>query len=133
VWLFAKRERRAAVAASAPIIYYLVAGHTVAPMIRYTLPLAPLLAVSAGVLGADLLASRQWRPIGAVAVSVVVAATALYAFAYMNVFRQPDSRLAASKWLIENVPRDAKVLVEPSQNTPPMGGYFTAMNFHNDY
>ena len=51
----------------------------------------------------------------------------------MNVFRQPDSRVEASKWLIENVPRDAKILVEPSHNTPPMGSYFLEPLFFKDY
>ena len=33
----------------------------------------------------------------------------------------------------ECVPADAKILVEPSQNTPPMGSYLTATNFYRDY
>ena len=133
VWLLVRRDKRAAVAAAFPIIYYLVAGHTVAPMIRYSLMLAPALAIAAGVVGADWLRRRPGRALAMVVVGATVVTTGLYALAYMNVFRQPDSRLEASKWLLENVPRDAKILVEPSQNTPPMGGYLTAMNFHNDY
>ena len=57
----------------------------------------------------------------------------LYALAYMNVFQQPDSRVQASEWLVKNVPQGSKILVEPSQNTPPMGAYFTATNFREDY
>jgi hypothetical protein len=48
----------------------------------------------------------------------------------MNVFRQPDSRLAASQWLLKNVPPDSKILVEPTHNIPPMGSYLTAINFN---
>ena len=59
--------------------------------------------------------------------------TALYALAYMNIFRQPDARVEASRWLVRNVPSNAKILVEPSHNTPPMGSYFTKTNFHRDY
>jgi len=110
-----------------------VAGHTVAPMIRYTLPLAPTLAVAAGVLGADWLQRSRNKLLPRIVVGATVLTTAFYALAYMNVFRQPDSRVEASKWLVENVPRNENILVEPSQNTPPMGGYFTNMNFHNDY
>ena len=30
-------------------------------------------------------------------------------------------------------PSNAKILVEPSQNTPPMGSYFTKTDFYRDY
>ena len=133
VWLLARRDKRAAVAASFPIIYYAVAGRTVAPMIRYTLPLAPAFATAAAVLSADWLETRRLRPLAFVIIGATVLTTGLYALAYMNVFRQPDSRIQAARWLVENVPQNARVLVEPSQNTPPMGSYFTATNFNHDY
>ena len=133
IWLIARRDKRAAVAASFPVIYYIVAGQTVAPMIRYTLPLAPALAISAGVLGADWLSRPRWRGAAAVVVGATVVTTGLYALAYMNVFRQPDSRVEAAKWLVDNIPAGARILVEPSQNTPPMGSYYTDTNFRRDY
>ncbi len=133
VWLLLRRDRRAAIPAAFAIIYYLVAGRTVAPMIRYSHPLIPVLAVAAGVLSADWLASRRTRALAMLVVGVTLVSTGLYALAYMNIFRQPDSRVEASRWLVENVPRGARVLVEPSQNTPPMGAYFTATNFNHDY
>jgi 4-amino-4-deoxy-L-arabinose transferase-like glycosyltransferase len=133
IWLLVKWDRRTVVAASFPIIYFLTAGRTIAPMIRYSLPLIPALAVAAGVLGAEWLRRPGRRMLALVVVGLTVVTTALYATAYMNVFRQPDSRLEASRWLLENVPENTKILVEPSQNTPPVGGYLTAPNFNNDY
>jgi len=133
VWLLARRDKRAAVLAAFPIVYFLTAGRTVAPMIRYSIPLAPALAMAAGVVGADWLARRRWRAVAAVVVGAAVVTTGLYALAYMNVFRQPDSRVQASRWLVRNVPANARILVEPSQNTPPMGAYFTATNFNENY
>ena len=133
VWLLSRWNARAAVAAAFPIIYFAIAGRTVAPMIRYSLPLAPALAVAAGVLGADLLRRTRGRAAGMAVVGVTVVGTAMYALAYMNIFRQPDSRLEASKWLVENVAPGSRILVEPSQNTPPMGRYYTDTNFYDDY
>jgi len=49
------------------------------------------------------------------------------------VYRQPDSRLEASAWLLKNVPENSKILVEPSHNMPPMGSYLNAVNFHRSY
>jgi hypothetical protein len=133
VWLLVRRDRIAAVAAAFPIIYFIVAGQTVAPMIRYTLPLAPALAVAAGVCAGDWLTGRRWRGVAAVVIGCTVLTTGLYALAYMNVFREPDSRVEASRWLVENVEPGSRILVEPSQNTPPMGSYYTATNFRRDY
>ncbi len=133
-WLIWRRDRLALVAASFPVLYYLAAApNNSAPMIRYVIPLCPALAVGAGVLCADWL-RRGWSPLLARAVTAfVVAATALYAVAYMNVFRQPDARLAASRWLLQRVPEGSTILVEPSHNTPPMGSYLTSPDFYRDY
>ena len=131
VWLLVQRDKRAAVVAAFPIIYFLAAGRSIAPFIRYAIPLVPALAITAGIVGAEWL--RRGRILARVVVGSAVVATLLYAVAYMNVYRQPDSRLQASQWLVENVPPDSKILVEPSQNTPPIGSYLTATDFYRDY
>jgi len=135
-WLLAvRRDRPSILAGVFPILYFLSAGKTatVAPFIRYTVPLAAPMAVAAGVLCADLIAKPRWRTAGIVATAVVIGTTLLWAMAYVNVFRQPDSRLEASRWMIQNVPAGSKVLIEPSHNTPPTGSYLTGVNFHSNY
>ena len=133
LWLIVRRDRPSLVAASFPVAYYAAAAQGIAPVMRYAVPLAVGLAVPAGVLCADLLRRPRLRLVSIAITSVVCGTTALYAAAYMNVFRSPDSRLTASGWLLANVPRDSKILVEPSQNTPPMGSYLTAVIFNGDY
>jgi hypothetical protein len=134
VWLCCRRDRRAIVTASFPVIYYLAAGiNNSAPFIRYVLPLCPPLAIAAAVLCADWI-HRGPRPgLARVATAAVVLITGLYAVAYMNVFRQPDARLAASNWLVRRVPQGSAILVEPSQNTPPLGSYLTSPDFYRDH
>jgi 4-amino-4-deoxy-L-arabinose transferase-like glycosyltransferase len=134
LWLLARRDRQAVVAATFPIAYYAAAAQGIAPFMRYAAPLAAGLAVSAAVLCADLVSRPRLRwP--AIALTVVICgSTALYAVAYMHVFLSPDSRLTASAWLLANVPRDAKVLVEPSHNRPPTGTYLSNdVDFNGDY
>ena len=133
IWLFLRRDRLAFLAAAFPIVFWLLAGRSLAPFIRYAVPLAPPLAVAGGVLSADCIRRRRWRGAAMVATLVVVTTTALWAIAYVNVFGSPDSRLEASAWLLKNVPRDAKILVEPSHNIPPMGSYLTNVDFNGDY
>jgi len=135
IWLFWRRDRLSFLAGAFPLVYWLSAGKTatIAPFIRYTVPLAPPLAVAAAVFSADMIRHPRWRQAGLVGTAAVVAATALWALAYMNVYRQPDSRLEASAWLLKNVPAHSKILVEPSHNTPPMGSYLNAVNFYRNY
>jgi len=135
VWLLLRRDRLAFLAAVFPLAYGLSAGQTatIAPFIRYTVPLAPPLAVAAAVLSADLLRHPKWRRPAQLATAVVLSTTLVWALAYMNVYHAPDSRLEASRWLLKNVPADSKILIEPSQNTPPMGSYLTAIKFHESY
>jgi 4-amino-4-deoxy-L-arabinose transferase-like glycosyltransferase len=133
VWLLTRRTKPALLAATVPIAYFIVGGGTVAPFVRYAIPLAATLTVAAGVLCADLLRHPRWHRVGAVVTVVMLGSSALYAAAYMNIFRQPDSRVAAARYLRQQLPPGAKVLVEPSQNIPPIGSYFFATNFYGDY
>ena len=133
VWLLTRRRPAALLAASVPIAYFALAGNSAAPFIRYAIPLVAALTVAAGVLSADLLDRPRWRRIAATATVLILGSTAAYAAAYINVFRQPDSRVAAARYLRQALPYDTKVLVEPSQNIPPLGSYFYATNFYRDY
>ena len=133
IWLAWRRTRLTVLAALFPLAYFLAAGRTIAPFIRYAVPLAPALAVAAAVLSADLIARPRLRRVAIGLTAIVAGSTALYAVAYMNVFRQKDSRVAAAEYLRVRVPAGANVLVEPSHNTPPIGNYFSNPSFYVDY
>jgi hypothetical protein len=135
IWLLWRRDRMSLLTAAFPIVYWLSAGKTatIAPFIRYTVPLAPPLAVAAAAFSADLFRRPRWCRVSVVATTIVIGSTALWAIAYMNVYRQPDSRLEASAWLLKNVPANSKILIEPSHNTPPMGSYLNSVNFFGNY
>ena len=135
IWLLVRRDRLALLGAAFPIAYGLSAGRTasIAPFIRYTVPLAPPLAVAAGVLSADLMRRPRARKTAIAITVIVVGSTLGWAAAYMNVYRQPDSRLTASKWIHQNVPADSKILIEPSHNIPPLGSYYTSVDFNSEY
>lgn len=134
VWLVIRRDRLSLLSALVPVAYFLAAGRTIAPFIRYTVPLVATLAVPAGVLGADLIGRRRGlRIVGIVLTGAVLAVTALYAAAYMNVFRQTDSRIAAARYLRHTLPVGAAIMVEPSQTLPPMGDYYDKIDFYSDY
>ena len=132
-WLIWRRTPAAIVAAAFPLLYFLTAGGTTAPMARYALPLAPAFAVAAGGFSAFLLERPRWRRPAIAIAAVVVCSTALYALAYMNIYRSRDARLAAADFLVANVPQGSRVLVEPSHGIPPLGSYLRNPNFSGDH
>jgi dolichyl-phosphate-mannose-protein mannosyltransferase len=133
VWLLWRRTRTTLLAAAFPLLYFLTAGGTRAPMARYTLILAPAFAVAAGAFSEFLFNRPRWRTPAVVITGVVVATTALYALAYMNIYRSPDARLAASRYLQSSVPKGSRILVEPSHGIPPTGSYLQKPDFYGDY
>jgi 4-amino-4-deoxy-L-arabinose transferase-like glycosyltransferase len=133
VWCFARRDRRAAVAAAFVVAYFMLVGRTVTPFARYGVPLVPALAITAGVLLADLVASPRWRRLGMALATVTILTTGLYAAAYMHVFIAPDARLAASNYVLHRVPPGASVMIEPSQNMVPFGEYLDRPDFDREY
>jgi Dolichyl-phosphate-mannose-protein mannosyltransferase len=132
-WLIWRRTPAAIVAAAFPLIYFLTAGGTTAPMARYALPLAPSFAVAAGGLSAYLMEQPRWRRAAIAMTAIVLAGTTLYALAYMNIYRARDARLAASDFLVANVPEGSRILVEPSHGIPPLGSYLRNPNFSGDH
>ncbi|MCC7007342.1 MAG: glycosyltransferase family 39 protein [Acidobacteria bacterium] len=133
IWLLVRRNKAALVSAVVPLAYFTVAGNSVAPFIRYAIPMATALSVAAGVLSADLIARRRWRPLAIAATAAVIGTSALWAVAYTHIFRTPDTRLVASRWIMRNIPRGAPVLVEPSHNIPPTGSHLTNVDFYGNY
>jgi 4-amino-4-deoxy-L-arabinose transferase-like glycosyltransferase len=133
-WLVWRRDRASLAAASFAIFYYVIASRTTTPYMRYLLPVVPALAAAAGVLSADLLRRTDvWRRFGQSLTTLVVVTTGLWALAYMNVYRRLDVRVQAAQFINLGLPEGARVLVEPSHNTPPMGSYFLDPLFFNDY
>jgi Dolichyl-phosphate-mannose-protein mannosyltransferase len=133
VWAFARRERGAIAVAGYLLLYYAIAAQTTTPYARYVLPAVPGLAVAAGLLCADLWRRDRQRKWARAATAGVVATTALWAIAYMNVYRREDVRLTAAKFINLQVPEGASILVEPSHNTPPTGSYWRYPEFFTDY
>lgn len=133
VWLLTRRTKAAFVSAVVPLAYFAVAGNSVAPFIRYAIPLVTALSVAAGVFSAGLIERRGWRPVGLAATGVVLVTSTLWALAYLNIYRTPDVRLTASRWMLQNIPKGAAVLVEPSHNIPPTGTHLANVSFYGNY
>jgi hypothetical protein len=131
-WLLTRTTVPALLVAAVPIAYFVSAAGSPTPFVRYAIPLVTALTVAAGAWSADLWRHPRRRTASLVATSIVIAATAVYAAAYLSIFRQEDSRVEAAQYL-RQLPNGARVLVESSNNTPPIGSYFFATSFYRDY
>jgi hypothetical protein len=85
---------------------------------RYLLPLVPFAVVGAAY-GVTLLG--RWRNVAVPTGVVVVAATALYALAYHHIYTEPTTRLAATNWIVEHVPKGTTVATEHWDDSLPVG------------
>ena len=91
-----------------------------AHMGRYLVPIAPLLAVAAAIALVTLAGSRPRVLAGAA--GSVVAATALWALAFMHVYAEPHTRVEATRWIDANVPEGSAIAHEHWDDSLPVGG-----------
>ena len=97
--------------------YFLFMGTRWVKSIRYFLPVYPALLLLAGWLLVEIWLradrNRLKRALAILVVLLTVMPTLLWAAAYVRgVYQQPMTRLAASRWMLENIPSGATLLYE---------------------
>lgn len=132
------------------IPYFAYIGRFEVKFIRYLLPMVPPLSVLAGWLmivlahavghAVDRLRATDWatthlygrvangtsRPAWprvvaqALVILLVLAPTAVYAVAFLSIYRQPHTWLDASRWLYANAPRGARITAESWDDALPV-------------
>lgn len=102
-------------------IYFLFMGTRWVKSIRYFLPIYPTLLLLAAWLlfecwdraGKGASSRRLTQRLGAAALMIgVVAPTILWANAFIRIYQEPVTRIAASDWIFEHVPTGATLLYE---------------------
>ena len=94
---------------------------------RYQLPIYPLMGVFAGwfliylwtkltaekvkILGKETLSNPLRISLIAGSISVL-ALTALWAFAFSRIYTSPHSRVAATRWILQNIPGPANLMID---------------------
>jgi uncharacterized membrane protein len=99
-----------------PLILMGYHGRIYLHTLRYFLPAYPLLILG-GLLGLRKLESPDLRRM---LTRIVLAGTALYALAFVNMYRQPHPRIAASAWLLDQLPTGGKVTFEYWDDALPL-------------
>lgn len=102
-------------------LYFLWQGTQWVKPIRYFLPIYPTLIL----LGAWALwevsniqrMKNSSRLLSAASIVIVLVATALYAFSFSSIYTRPVTRVAASRWIYENLPGPFSVVIETAGGT----------------
>ena len=115
-------------------IYFVWQSLQYNPTVRYQLPIYPLLAMMAAWVVFDWAqprlsglkrlnwrgspGSRTGRAILAATVGILVlAATAAYAYAFSRIYVRPETRIAASNWIYQNIPGPINMHVQIADGT----------------
>lgn len=91
-----------------PLVYYLAIGRGYTVFCRYSLPLAPFLAIGAAYLIAEV-RRRSWPVAAIIAVAAIVPAMTV-SIQSDHLLAQKDSRVLATEWFKDNVHRPTSVL-----------------------
>ncbi|HEY5158162.1 MAG TPA: glycosyltransferase family 39 protein, partial [Anaerolineales bacterium] len=95
------------------------------PNMRYQLPVYPFLAMMAAWVVFDwgrprlsTLKRLNWRKILAATVGVVVLLlTCVWALAFTSIYLRPETRVAASRWIYQNVPGPIELQIQTTAGT----------------
>jgi 4-amino-4-deoxy-L-arabinose transferase-like glycosyltransferase len=81
---------------------------------RYLLPLYPFLAILAAYVLMRLCTSQtlRFRRLGCALTGAVVAGSAIWAVAVFSIYLRPHTRVAASRWILANVPAGSTIANE---------------------
>ena len=90
-----------------PLLYFLYVGSWFTKFVRYFVPLYPFLSIAAAYFIANLNKNIKW-----VFLAVLVISPFLRSIAFMHIYASPQTRIAASDWIYENVAKKSTILTE---------------------
>jgi 4-amino-4-deoxy-L-arabinose transferase-like glycosyltransferase len=117
-----------------PYLYFIGGGYM--KFIRYSIPLLPFLCLLGARFMLDIYEMTTHKnvriAVGAL-ITVVIITSFLYALAYLNIYRQEDVRIQASKWIHQHIPPESTILVDSSSATPLLGSMFFQPQLYDSY
>jgi len=146
LWAVMKRKVGDLLILSFLLPYFYFVGGGYMKFIRYAIPLLPFLCLLGARFLLDLfeITTRKWgwgpryiegmfRTAVRMLIAAVVMTSFLYALAYLNIYRQEDVRIQASKWIHQNIPPESTLLIDSASSTPLLGSMFFQPEFYTSY
>ena len=98
------------------LFYFLIIGRSAVKFMRYMLPLYPLFALLAGY-GLYQLYKRN-----KLLAYTIITGLLMWTFMFLNIYSVPHTRIAASDWIIKNIPEGSTLAVEHWDDRIPLYG-----------
>ena len=95
------------------VIYFLIVGNFAVKFNRYCLPLYPIFAIFA----ANFIFSLKKKNL----IIVFSSLHLLLLFAFMNIYKTPNTRVLATEWINQNIPSGSTILREHWDDGIPLG------------
>jgi len=96
--------------------YFLIIGRSAVKFMRYMAPLYPFFAIMAGY---GLYQLRKWsKPIS----YILMVGIFLWTFMFVNIYSQTHTRIAATEWILKNIPKGATIAIEHWDDGLPLQG-----------
>jgi len=98
------------------IIYFLITGNFAVKFMRYSLPLYPIFAIFA----ANFIFSFS-RKIRRFLIPTILLSNCFILLMFLNIYRYPNTRVQATKWINENIPAGSIIAREHWDDGLPIG------------
>jgi hypothetical protein len=101
------------------LLAFLYFGTLFVHSLRYVLPVIPFACIAAAVAVAAIARRNRW--LGGVVGVGVAAATFVYAVAFVQIYRTPNTRVEATRWIEQTIPRGTTIANEHWDDALPVG------------
>lgn len=117
------KDKKLIVGLTWPLVYLLIVGSWYAKFVRYLVPAVPFLSLTAGWLLNKI--KQKSARLGKLIILVTFLTTSFWGVAFVNIYRQENTRITASKWIFEHVQPGQKIINEHwDDGLPiPLNGY----------
>jgi 4-amino-4-deoxy-L-arabinose transferase-like glycosyltransferase len=136
LWALWKRKWTDGLVLSLLTIYFASIGFGYMKFIRYAIPLLPFLCLLGARFATELYGIVKARALRIILISGMILVgflSVFYTLAYLNIYKQGDVRIQASRWIHANIPRGSTVLIDISNATPLLGNMFFHPQFYDSY
>jgi 4-amino-4-deoxy-L-arabinose transferase-like glycosyltransferase len=105
-----KKNKKAIVFVSFPLVYFIYVGSWYTKFIRYMVPLIPFLIITASWLIFEV--QKKWQSWGSFLMVIALGSSLFWSLAFFSIYTKESTRITASRWIYQNLPKDSKILGE---------------------
>ena len=106
------------------VTYFIIVGRFAIGFMRYMLPLYPLLCLFGGIVTYHALS--RLRPFNTfvymIVSAVLITSCFIWPLSFMNIYRQPNTRIQASNWILSAIPPGSTLAIEHWDDAIPIYG-----------